>query len=537
MSEPGLPEGHGAVAPRGVAVFVEGETTTYGAPERVADEAEEVDDPEEGETVAEREEREERYRQRLIELMRKMDLTSQQIQRVTPCHNLLSCFGRILRTAQVRDWYHLSKPSAKIHQFISHSWHGSPWKKIAMLLVLKNGLGAAIVGSLLALIMVLLSSLNLLPGYPRQPLIEPDRTYIFAPWGLGVGMLSGSIVLFFSEARQSVFFDKICIHQKDVRLKFEGVINICAFLKNSESLLVLWDATYVERLWCVFELAAFMKSSEDGGRKLIIKPTILGPSSIASCIGLFAMQLSQTAVPFENRLHGFLLWSLVCCLGLFSAVYVWRSYYRQIDKMKSQLQHFRIDQTKAHCCEQGHVDQHGRRIPCDKETISECITHWFGSVEAFERSVRSNVAVALTQSLGNLVFPYKYLLAAGAPSLWGQADFIASRLREEEYYYAAVTACFGLSYWFAAIPFIFACGGLLNYKLRHRYHPILDALMPFLATAFLVLVPGGSLYALQIGLLAVLDDLLAAVLWATITSFLAFFAWRACWREPMLRLD
>lgn len=39
MSEPGLPEGHGAVAPRGVAVFVEGETTTYGAPERVADEA------------------------------------------------------------------------------------------------------------------------------------------------------------------------------------------------------------------------------------------------------------------------------------------------------------------------------------------------------------------------------------------------------------------------------------------------------------------------------------------------------------------
>lgn len=38
----------------------------------------------------------------------------------------------------------------------------------------------------------------------------------------------------------------------------------------------------------------------------------------------------------------------------------------------------------------------------------ECITHWFGSVEAFERSVRSNVAVALTQSLGNLVFPYKY---------------------------------------------------------------------------------------------------------------------------------
>ena len=107
---------------------------------------------------------------------------------------------------------------------------------------------------------------------------------------------------------------------------------------------------------------------------------------------------------------------------------------------------------------------------CDKDTITECVRQWFGSVEEFEKHVRSHVATALTQGLGNLVFPYPYLLAAGAPSLWGQADFIASRLREGEFYFAGVTAIFGLAYWLAAIPCIFASGALINYKFRHRCH-------------------------------------------------------------------
>eukprot|EP00439_Symbiodinium_sp_Y106_P031333 s5303_g3.t1 len=248
------------------------------------------------------------------------------------------------------------------------------------------------------------------------------------------------------------------------------------------------------------------------------------------------MQLSQTAVPWANRFHGFFIWASVCCVGLFSAVYVWRSYYRQIDNMKSQLQNFSISNTKANCCERGHVDRQGRRMHCDKDTITECVRQWFGSVEEFEKHVRSHVATALTQGLGNLVFPYPYLLAAGAPSLWGQADFIASRLREGEFYFAGVTAIFGLAYWLAAIPCIFASGALINYKFRHRYHPCVDALMPFFVAAFIVTVPGGGLYFLQTSLLTV-DEMLAAMIWATVTSVLAILAWRACWREPMLRFS
>lgn len=87
----------------------------------------------------------------------------------------------------------------------------------------RNGLGAAIVGSLLALIMVLLSSLNLLPGYPRQPLIEPDRT---------------------SEERRNIHL----IHQANQMERFQGMLNwlIKKTVKNSNIIYVfaIWPFGY-----------------------------------------------------------------------------------------------------------------------------------------------------------------------------------------------------------------------------------------------------------------------------------------------------
>ncbi|CAE7383334.1 unnamed protein product [Symbiodinium sp. CCMP2456] len=375
--------------------------------------------------------------------------------------------------------------------------------------------------------MTVLSSFNILPGYDRQPMLEPERTYVFGPWGICLGMLIALVCLAFSERREELFLDVLCIHQTDQRLKSEGLLNICAFLKNSDSMLVLWDPTYVERLWCVFELAAFLKSRESGtATKLFIRPTILGPSSMASCLGLFALQLAQSAVPWANPFHGTLVFSVLAWIGCYSVACVWRSHYRQIDKMKTQLQTFTVGKTKSSCCQIGHVDRQGRKIPCDKAVITECIRQWFGSVDAFEDDVRSGVAAALSEGLGKGGFPYPYVLAAAAPTLWGQADFIASRLREGEFYNAGVTAIVSLAYWLAAIPFLFACGGLIVHKFRRRYSPCLDALVPLLVSAFLNLVPGSGMFWLLMGLQTMLDDMLAAVLWATIISSSALLAWR-----------
>ncbi|CAE7262033.1 unnamed protein product [Symbiodinium sp. CCMP2592] len=70
-----------------------------------------------------------------------MTLTSPTIQRVTSSRRVLSCFGRALRQRTVRDRYHCSRPAKRISQFVSHSWHGSAWKKIATFFVLKSRSG------------------------------------------------------------------------------------------------------------------------------------------------------------------------------------------------------------------------------------------------------------------------------------------------------------------------------------------------------------------------------------------------------------
>ena len=46
-----------------------------------------------------------------------------------------------------------------------------------------------------------------------------------------------------------MFLDRICINQVDQAMKAEGVLNMGAILKHSDSMLVLWDTTFASRLW------------------------------------------------------------------------------------------------------------------------------------------------------------------------------------------------------------------------------------------------------------------------------------------------
>ena len=57
-----------------------------------------------------------------------------------------------------------------------------------------------------------------------------------------------------------------------------------------------------ERLWCVFELAAFLKSKKmtSGKKTLIVRPLFLGPISIAIFALCFVVGLPLTTVSFAN---------------------------------------------------------------------------------------------------------------------------------------------------------------------------------------------------------------------------------------------
>jgi len=63
---------------------------------------------------------------------------------------------------------------------------------------------------------------------------------------------------------KTAFLDKLCIHQTDIVKKLKGINAIGAYLIRTKGLTILWDPTYFTRLWCVFEVAVFLRLNPYG---------------------------------------------------------------------------------------------------------------------------------------------------------------------------------------------------------------------------------------------------------------------------------
>ena len=181
-------------------------------------------------------------------------------------------------------------------------------------------------GTLAALLMSMLFACGILPGFSRLA-IFPEIP--FSIWGLTTGLLVTLLLFCFWRPKQEVFFDRICINPEDQKLKSDAIFSLAGILKASkdaglldptitrgenmspvfcslsqtekvvikdskfgdQEMLVLWDQSWSSRLWCLFELAAFLKSTVDsdgkpGGRLLCLSG---GSSSFFFLLKLFLM--------------------------------------------------------------------------------------------------------------------------------------------------------------------------------------------------------------------------------------------------------
>ena len=197
-------------------------------------------------------------------------------------------------------------------------------------------------------------------------------------------------------------------------------------------MLILWDPTWTERLWCLFELAAFLKSKKTSSRKqtLIVRPIFLGPISIAVFVFCTAVCLPFLTVSFDNAVEGLLgvvvPAALVASFAAYPAVATARNYFQQLDIMKQQLLAISFDTTRSSCCDQNHKSPSGQSMLCDREVVKECVNIWFGSQEAFEETVRSEVLEILTINLSERVFTTTWVLAVSSPFIWTFMDLSAS---------------------------------------------------------------------------------------------------------------
>ncbi|CAE7555093.1 unnamed protein product [Symbiodinium sp. CCMP2592] len=465
--------------------------------------------------------------------------TREGIVRATPCYEVLRGFGRIFRFRS-SEYYRKSFSADKIQEFWSHSWHGSTTRKISTMMVQKNGFAAICLGSLASLLLAGLFVAGYLPGYERAPFLKLGRTsYLFSVWGVLGGTLTAVMTLFCWQRRTLVFVDVICINQADPSLKAEALLSMGAFLQSSESLHVFWDETFVQRLWCIFEVGAYLgscKLSNSGrAKRLVIRPTMLGTSSTTAFLGSFLLALSFLASPFDDLLLGWVIFSMLCIVCCHFAVRSLRSYFAAVESMLIQLRKFRVQDAQCHCCTVGHTEE--SFAACDREVISLCIRKWFGSESAFERLVSTDVSSALASALGDASFSYLWLLMVSAPISWGHMDQVAARLHAQDMEAAAATAIIDLTYYFLAFPLVGRLGIILACKARRQRHQIWANELMTCAVYFAVFPVGTVLLAMQTLLMRVMNPLTAAGLFAAINLILLVTLLRQCSHMSLLSQD
>ena len=227
-------------------------------------------------------------------------------------------------------------------------------------------------------------------------------------------------ILLFWRPQQRIFLDVMCINQKDAEQKFLGLLSMGAFLKYSDSLLVLWDPTYTHRLWCVFELAAFLHSHPAETKpQLLVRPLILGPCSVLLTLTMVVVVSALTWIPEQykgNPTYLVILWVSQACMLMVTLgwiISVARRYFRAVDNLRTELETFTLEQTECDCCHRNHVDPQGNPIPmCDRQVLLRCISTWFGSLEALEKTVQTDVLKYLLEDLPAKFFTYRHCIAA-----------------------------------------------------------------------------------------------------------------------------
>ena len=135
----------------------------------------------------------------------------------------------------------------------------------------------------------------------------------------------------------------------------------------------------------------------------------------------------------------------------YPTVKLMRGYFRSIEAMARQLSNVSFDSCHCSCCDQEHVTPTGQPMICDREVVRQCVLTWFGSEEAFEESVRSEVLEILRTDLER-AFSLEWALGVTMPAVLADVDFAATHARLQQYDWMAAYLIDGLVLWLIFVP-------------------------------------------------------------------------------------
>ncbi|CAE7339882.1 unnamed protein product [Symbiodinium necroappetens] len=421
---------------------------------------------------------------------------SPDLLRATRAGDVFRGFGKALRGS--KKLHRLSYQTKKISVFWSHSWHGSTWRKHMTLLLFYNGATAAVIACLGSAVTSVLFASELLPVLKGPNNFTEDLPYAHwqSFWAALVGMILYILVLLFWRPVDSIFFDVTCIDQWNPERKGKGLLSIGAFLEASRSMLILWDATYSDRLWTMFEVAAFLRSREEGETpKVVLRPTILGPSYLLLMLTVILVLSVGDIVSVHLSASGrYVLWSLqflICFCGLAANTATFREYFRSVSNSQEQVAGWRLADVKCSCCDTGHVCGG----LCDREVVLKCICQWFGNLEHFESRVQTEIMDTFVHEQSRQPFTYSQVVIALVPILWSYLDRASAYARFTEWdpwLQASCQIARGLTWWLGVGPVAFLAQCRLAFRFqrkckRARCDPLIN-LLPLLGIVLVILV-------------------------------------------------
>ena len=437
--------------------------------------------------------------QTVAAFMSAMEVARPEVLRATSAYHAFDSWAVALRGNREGDFFAKSREVKKIQEFWSHSWHSSAWAKYLTLLVLNNGVAAICAGNVFALLGIVFFHLHVLPGFDRSWEASQGNCTV---WSSALGAAGTILTLVAWRSRKEVFLDRICISTTREDMKTEAICSLAGILDKSESMLVLWDASFAERLWCVFEIAAFLKSKEKRERPLVVCPTLAGPVSLAffamitmAFLPILVLPIHMEGVllgnwfPYTWHIAGFATTGVA---GAYACCHVLRGFYRSIEVMQTQLLSLQVSKLKCSCCSTGQCVSSGGRDICDRQVISECIATWFGSTEDFAEYIRSEVVDVITTQLERNAFSDAWGVAVLCPAQWAIFDLIQYDVRRPRPHWDMfmLFLCTGLTV-LLVVPLLTSWSKFLAYRLRHESSSrcgevLLNLLMILLASPVVV---------------------------------------------------
>jgi hypothetical protein len=420
------------------------------------------------------------------------------VLRSVRANRAMSGLGSHFRTSSgSANTYDLSEPTDSIGSFWSHSWHCNAVHKVGTLFFVYNSPIAAICSIIGAALCACLMAQDVMPGSScysngceshddcteggfcnavfgghkrclhesfccENPSLSIDGTCPFdCPvegkpflfWPLLVGFVVYMLVLVTWQPRTSVFLDKICIHQTDIHKKTQGIDSIGGFLRRSREMLLLWDSTYFSRLWCTFEVAAYLWVHDNDPDGVTVVPVLRGFFVLMAVLVNFFLHFCSSFMWHFDLVYGEYLIDIVghVMFGCWF-VHIARHYARTHYELDRQLRNFSCDNANSWCCTVKHIHPDtGKQVPCDREVIYAVLEQWFvGGKDEFENRVRQDLSSHVHKMMGGMLL-FSDALHIGLPGLWRQLSYWGADC--VGWTNVGIRVLTILCYWFSLSPF------------------------------------------------------------------------------------